>query len=248
MRRAAATTFALTLILFSALPERLSAETTAKPRHVVELFTSQGCSSCPPADELLGELARRDDVIALSFNVDYWDYLGWKDTLASPAHTKRQYAYARARGDNKVYTPQAVINGLRHVVGSRPEHIKSALSATAGRNRGHDVSLTLSSTDKDFVVDLNGTPPAGKPASIFIATVRPAVDVKIKHGENHGRRITYHNVVRRMMPVGTWAGGSKRITMARRELAQKKGERCVVLVQSAGPGAMLAAGWVPRRP
>ncbi len=247
MSRAAATTFALALLLFAATPERLQAEPPRKHKDVIELFTSQGCSSCPPADQLLGEMAGRDDVIALSFNVDYWDYLGWKDTLASPAHTKRQYAYARARGDNKVYTPQAVVNGLRHVVGSRPDRIRSALSATGDRGRGHSVSLGLSSTEKDFVIDLDGTTPAGKPARIVLAVVRPTVNVNIKHGENHGRRITYHNVVRRMVPVGNWSGGPQRMKLARRDVVEKTGERCVVLVQSAGPGAILAADWVPSK-
>jgi len=247
MRRATATTFALALLLFAAIPERLPAETACKHKPVIELFTSQGCSSCPPADELLSKLADRDDVIALSFNVDYWDYLGWKDTLASPAHTKRQYDYARARGDNEVYTPQAVVNGLHHVVGSRPEHIRSALSATGDRGHGCSVSLGLSSTEKDFVIDLDGAAPAGKPARIMLAVVQPTVNVNIKRGENHGRRITYHNVVRRMVPVGNWSGGRKRMTLARRSIAEKNGERYVVLVQSAGPGAIIAADWIPRK-
>ena len=245
MKRAAATTFALALIPFAALSERLSAEAASTPKSVVELFTSQGCSSCPPADKLLGKLAQRDDVIALSFNVDYWDYLGWKDTLASPTHTKRQYAYARARGDNKVYTPQVVVNGLRHVVGSRPDRIKSALSATEKHCRAHKVRLQLSSTPSEFVIDLDGTAPAVKPATVFIAAVRPAVNVKIKRGENHGRRITYHNVVRRMVAVGTWSGGPKRITLPRHDMTETADERCVVLVQRAGPGAVLAADWMP---
>src|ERR687884_289212 len=96
----------------------LSGLAVASPQAVVELFTSQGCSSCPPADAMLGELARRPDVIALSLPVDYWDYLGWKDTLAQPAFSARQRAYAGARGDRQVYTPQVIVNGATPCVGS----------------------------------------------------------------------------------------------------------------------------------
>src|ERR1700758_4333241 len=101
------------------------------PRAVVELFTSQGCSSCPPADKIIGELAKDPSVIALSMPIDYWDYLGWKDTLADARFSARQKAYSRARGDREVYTPQAVINGSAHVIGSDREGIESAIGATA---------------------------------------------------------------------------------------------------------------------
>jgi hypothetical protein len=103
-----------------------------EPKAVLELFTSQGCSSCPPADKLLGEYAKRDDVLVLSFNVDYWDYLGWKDTLANPDNTERQRAYASARGDRQVYTPQVVVNGSAHVVGSNKADIEAAIAQGPG--------------------------------------------------------------------------------------------------------------------
>ena len=96
----------------------------AEPRAVIELFTSQGCSSCPPADKLAGELARDPSIIVMSLPIDYWDYLGWKDTLALPGHTKRQRAYAQARGDREVYTPQVVVNGVAHVLGSDKDAIE----------------------------------------------------------------------------------------------------------------------------
>jgi hypothetical protein len=99
----------------------LSAPSLAQDRPVlVELFTSQGCSSCPPADALLHKLARRDDVVALALHVDYWDYIGWKDTFAKAAHSARQRAYAREAGRRMVYTPQMIINGADHVVIGRP--------------------------------------------------------------------------------------------------------------------------------
>ena len=103
---------------------------------VVELYNSQGCNSCPPADKLLGRLAKRDDVIALTFNVDYWDYLGWKDTLADPANTKRQRQYASSMGDLNVYTPQMVIGGRQHVVGSNSAAVAAAIEAEQWQNTG----------------------------------------------------------------------------------------------------------------
>src|ERR1700710_942877 len=102
----------------------------ADPRAVVELFTSQGCSSCPAADKVLGELARDPNVIALSLPIDYWDYLGWKDTLADSRFTARQKAYSRTRGDRDVYTPQVVVNGSAHVIGSDREQIDGAIDTT----------------------------------------------------------------------------------------------------------------------
>src|SRR5215475_3578675 len=105
----------------------------ADPRAVVELFTSQGCSSCPPADKVIGELAKDPDVIALSMPIDYWDYLGWKDTLADARFSARQKAYSRMRGDRDVYTPQAIVNGSAQVIGSNLESIKQAIHDT-GKN------------------------------------------------------------------------------------------------------------------
>src|SRR5579871_4874003 len=102
----------------------------ADPRAVVELFTSQGCSSCPPADRLLGELAKDPSVVAMSLPIDYWDYLGWKDTLASPANSARQHAYARYRGDREIYTPQVVVNGKVHVPGGDEAAIEQAIAQT----------------------------------------------------------------------------------------------------------------------
>ena len=104
---------------------------SAEPRALLELFTSQGCSSCPAADKLLGEFAADPSVVALSVPIDYWDYLGWKDTLASPAHTARQRAYARLRGDRQVYTPQIVVNGSMHALGSDRAAVERAMTQTA---------------------------------------------------------------------------------------------------------------------
>lgn len=116
------------LVAFSHMAFSQSAQ--AQPRAVVELFTSQGCSSCPPADKIIGDLAKDPSVIPLSMPVDYWDYLGWRDTLADSRFSARQKAYSRMRGDRDIYTPQAIINGATHVIGSDATQIKDAISAT----------------------------------------------------------------------------------------------------------------------
>src|SRR5277367_2010399 len=115
----------------------------ADPRAVVELFTSQGCSSCPPADKIIGELAKDPSVIALSMPIDYWDYLGWKDTLADSRFSARQKAYSQVRGDREVYTPQVVVNGSEHVVGSDRAAIERAIGATKKADGVMSVPVTL---------------------------------------------------------------------------------------------------------
>src|SRR3977135_2630153 len=122
----------------------------ADPRAVVELFTSQGCSSCPEADKVLGELARDPNVIALSLPIDYWDYLGWKDTLADSRFSARQKAYSRMRGDREVYTPQAVINGSVHVVGSDLAGIESAIGDTRKEVGVMSVPVTMTQSGKQL--------------------------------------------------------------------------------------------------
>jgi len=218
---------------------------SAGSKNVVELYTSQGCSSCPRADALLKSYIDRPDVIALSFNVDYWDYLGWKDTLGKPAHSKRQRAYARARGDGKVYTPQIVANGLDHAVGSVKPQVDRALSKSSDRLSGNRVAMQLENNKSNFIIRIGaGTKPA-KPATIYVAAVDPSVTVKIKRGENHGRRITYHNVVRSMMPVGMWTGEATTIRLRRQDVLAAGGKRCAVLLQTANAGPILAADWMP---
>lgn len=217
----------------------------AGPKQVVELFTSQGCSSCPRADALLKRYVDRRDVVALSFNVDYWDYLGWKDTLGKQAYSKRQRAYAAARGDGRVYTPQIVANGLDHAVGSIKPRVDRAIARSADKLTGHRVDLSLKQDDSSLVIRVGkGTKPS-KPATIFVVAVSPEVTVKIKRGENRGRRITYHNVVRTMIPVGMWSGEEAVVKLRRRDVLSGGGKKCAVLVQAAGHGPILAADWMP---
>jgi len=223
------------------LQDEAVAEQEAKA--VIELFTSQGCSSCPPADKLLGKLARRDDVIALTFPVDYWDYLGWKDTLASPAYSARQRAYAKARGDGQVYTPQVVIDGTNHAVGSHASDIKSAIYKAKARLKNARVSLKMR-TDGDTLIITAGAAPKGarvKPATIWLALVKKAETVKIARGENRGRTITYHQVVRNMTPIGHWTGQRVTIKLPKHHLQNSDSDGCTVLLQQDTAGPVLAA-------
>jgi hypothetical protein len=170
---------------------------------LVELYTSQGCSSCPPADEILGKLAKRDDVIALSLHVDYWDYLGWKDVFADPAFTKRQQAYARAARENMIYTPQMVIGGVDSVVGTRTMELMDYISMRQKASR--PVSLTLSKSAGQIDVDASSTGVGGEWVVQLVRYI-PKQAVEIKRGENAGRTVTYHNVVSSWNVIGTWNG------------------------------------------
>jgi hypothetical protein len=221
-----------------------AAHADAKRLDVVELFTSQGCSSCPPADAVLGEMKGRSDLLALSYNVDYWDYLGWKDTLASPAFTARQKAYAHSRGDRAVYTPQAVVNGMMHAVGSDRTGLNNALQSTGDRLRSKAIDIDLRRSGNSLVVDLGKAPGLlsfPKPATVWMVVFDESRTVKIDRGENNGRTITYNNVVRRIQPIGTWKGAAETLTVA---LPTDGNARCAVIVQEGdggNPGPILAA-------
>ncbi|WP_208985322.1 thioredoxin family protein [Stappia sp. P2PMeth1] len=227
----------LLLLLAAAGPGAQAGE----QRAVVELFTSQGCSSCPPADKLMGELSRRGDLVALTYPVDYWDYLGWRDTLASPGHSARQRAYAEARGDRAVYTPQVVINGARHVVGSDREAIDRELE----RQAPLPVTVDLTRSGDLVEVRVDGALPAdAKMATVYFVFISRPIEVEIDRGENVGRQITYHQVVRDIRAVGMWEGGPAVFRLPASEMRKAKAGQCAVLVQveEAGrPGAILGA-------
>ena len=167
----------------------------AEPRAVVELFTSQGCSSCPAADKLLGELAADPSLVAISVPIDYWDYLGWKDTLADPRNTARQKAYAHARGDGQVYTPQVVVNGSLHALGSDKAAIEHAIakSRKLGAMSLPPVTLAVADGRLNVAVPDGADEPRGG-AEVWLCGLAKAVTVAIGRGENKGRTITYHNV------------------------------------------------------
>jgi hypothetical protein len=217
-----------------------------QPRAVLELFTSQGCSSCPPADKLLGELAQRKDVLALSLPVDYWDYLGWKDTLANHDFSERQKEYASARGDGEVYTPQMVINGTDRVVGSDRAAIEAALTSVGGKL---PVPIDLTSKPDATTVTIGaGDAVTPKRGTLWLVMYERAVTVPIEHGENSGKTITYANVVRKMRPIAMWKGEPLSIDLPRSEVTQAKVTRCAVFLQAETamglPGPILGASTI----
>lgn len=205
---------------------------------VVELYTSQGCSSCPPADRLLEELAKRHDVIPLALHVDYWDYLGWKDTMGSPEHTKRQKAYAHVAGARSIYTPQMIVGGKTHVIGHKPMQLADAISAASAALPGVELSLTR----RGNVLEVSAKPEPGLPRDLIVQLFRynPSYDVSIRRGENAGRVITYVNAVTHMEQIGTWNGRSN---LRLRESVSGT-EPLVVVIQERGPGKIVAAARV----
>ncbi len=210
---------------------------------VLELFTSQGCSSCPPADALMEKFAARKDVLALSLPVDYWDYLGWKDTLANPKFSDRQRLYAKHRGDGRVYTPQMVVSGRIHTIGSSASSIERAINDAAAEFGKVQVPVNVRA-DKAHVYIDTGTAPQGanlKEATIWLAMVERVVEVKIQRGENRGKTIKYYNVVREMNPVGMWSGKPASITLPRDVIATKKNTLCAVFLQVGRAGPIVGA-------
>jgi hypothetical protein len=218
------------------------------PRAVVELFTSQGCSSCPPADELLVEYSRQPDIVALSLPVNYWDYLGWKDTLAHVAFTERQKAYAQNRKDRQVFTPQMIVNGKKSSIGSDREQVERAIQHTS-RGRGTlPVDVIVTEQNDTVSIAVAETPDTTqREAEIWVLPVLRSQTVPIERGENKGKTITYANVVRGLNRVGEWHGGSARFEVPL-DMARKGGDAYVVLLQSKDadrPGLILGAAKGP---
>jgi len=231
-------------VLVSTLALLATPALAAETRPVVELFTSQGCSSCPAADRVLGELARDGRVIALSVPVDYWDYLGWKDTLAQHAHSLRQRGYAGGRGDRQVYTPQVVVNGATQVIGSDRAAIDDACRKAA------TPSLPVSLARKADRVEIDVGAGQGAPASVWLLTVSRATPVAIGRGENQGRTITYSNVVRSWQRVAEWSGAALTSSVSLHELNAKDADAVVVLVQPGSvenPGPIRGASMLELR-
>jgi len=212
-----------------------------KPPVVVELFTSQGCSSCPPADKLLGELSQNPDIITLSLNVDYWDYLGWRDTLGSPRHTKRQQAYAANLGKRQVYTPQMMINGHLDVVGSRRKEVFKVLEKAS--TPGPRIPMTIAENDREIVITVaeGPLPDQVEKATVWVFVTSPKVLVPVERGENRGKNITYHNVARQMIPAGMWEGKAMRITLPKDGLGLEGERDCVALLQKGTVGEVIGA-------
>jgi len=236
--------------LFTCLALLVNQAARAEPRAVIELFTSQGCSSCPPADKLIAEYANDSSVIALSLAVDYWDYLGWKDTLALSGHSNRQRAYARVRGDRQVYTPQAVIDGAVHALGSDKAAIERAIRQTPERHAALTLPVTLVRAGDTLTVTVPAAKDESRQAEVWLCPVTKSVPVPIGRGENRGRTIIYSNVVRRWIKLGDWTGKTETFNVPIKDFQNGSIDSVAVMVQSgvaSAPKHVLGAAQIAIR-
>ncbi|MBL8567117.1 MAG: DUF1223 domain-containing protein [Hyphomicrobiaceae bacterium] len=255
---------AILLVLPSAMAAQ-SSPTDGKPENagdgsdqtpvsaVLELFTSQGCSSCPPADALFKSYVDRKDVVALSLPVDYWDYLGWKDTLASSKNSDRQRAYAKARGDGAVYTPQVVVNGSGHAVGSDAAAIERQIARTTMDFDHRRVAMRFWRASNVLIVEAAAANPAdpdrpngarGNEATLWLAAVQREAEVTIPKGENHGKTLKYYNVVEEMTPIGLWNGEAMRLQLPSQTFIKPGTYRYAVIMQQGTTGPIIGAAWM----
>jgi hypothetical protein len=202
---------------------------------VLELFTSQGCSSCPAADEMLHTLAARSDVIALALHVDYWDYIGWVDSFADPQHTVRQQRYANVAGASVIYTPQMIVGGVDHVIGAKPMDVANLIQAHTANPTGTRITLQRSGGQ----LQITGVTSRALRRGTVVQVIRysPQETVDIRRGENAGKSLRYVNIVTDWSIIGEWNGDDD-LNITVNTLA--KGP-LVVIVQEPGPGAIMAS-------
>lgn len=229
----------------SSAPANLEPSQPAPIRAVVELFTSQGCSSCPPADTLLKTLADDPSIMALTLPVDYWNYLGWKDTFASSRNSDRQRSYAKVRGDGSIYTPQVVVNGIQHVNGASKAEIENAIGATS-KSLGPDrIPVRFWQENNTLNIATGGAQP-GHPveeATIWFGVVQTSGTVDVTQGENKGKSLTYTNIVRELTPIGLWKGLPMQIQIPRGAVMLAETQKSVVLIQEGRAGPIIGAAW-----
>ncbi|HEV2573978.1 MAG TPA: DUF1223 domain-containing protein [Beijerinckiaceae bacterium] len=217
-----------------------AAQLFEKPVYI-ELFTSQGCSSCPAADRLLTQIARQPNVIALTLAVDYWDYLGWKDTFASTGHTARQKGYSKTIAGSHVYTPQAVINGVAQVVGSDLNSLIREAKTAYGKHGALSVPMTVKDVGDKLIIDVGA---GGGTASLSLVRVASSREVEVARGDNTGKQLSYTNVGRGRVPIGDWSGGAKQFEIAKADTIGADSDGWIITLQSyenGKPGVVLAA-------
>jgi hypothetical protein len=227
------------LLLAATLAAGIAAAASAQDKSpvVVELFTSEGCSSCPPADALLGELAQRPDIVPLAFHVDYWDYIGWKDPYASSANTQRQHDYAAALGLHMVYTPQMVVDGRTDVVGSERGDVAAAIGKAASAPK---LAISIEKDAGGYRVLIPAAaPPAGGSATVWLALFDSQRETGVKRGENGGRTLKEYNIVRAWRQIATWDGSALNLPLAMTGKPAQDG--CAIIVQSGSVGPILGA-------
>ncbi|MFQ5970996.1 MAG: DUF1223 domain-containing protein [Alphaproteobacteria bacterium] len=213
---------------------------------VVELFTSQGCSSCPPADNYLGELTKRDDVLALSFHVDYWDYIGWRDPYADAANSRRQRAYSERLGIPYVFTPQMVIDGVMEESGNNHLRIARLIAVAAAHDKPWaDVRLTRAAA-RQVRVQVPSMAYSGE-ADVLLIRFDARHVTQVGGGENSGRVLSNHNVVRQVRPIATWGGEALDLTIPLEDLGGAGEDFCAVIVQESHQGRILGATFIDLR-
>ena len=208
---------------------------------VVELYTSQGCNSCPPADALLAQLATRKDVLAMTLPITYWDMLGWKDTYGSDANTHRQESYANTLGRGGVYTPQMIVDGVDDIVGSRQPKVLAAIAAREADMKAVPVEVSETPDYLRVVVGASSAPKLPNDVTIWMFHILSHGSVDITAGENQGRKLAYRNIVRDVRSLGSWKGDSISIAMPRHDLSVPYDDVAVVL-QQGGYGRIIGAG------
>ena len=208
-------------------------------RVVVELYTSQGCNSCPPADDLLGKLNEQEGVIGLSLHVDYWDYIGWHDTFAFAETTERQKAYVRTMSRRYVYTPQMVINGRVQAIGSDRAAVEEGIAYVQDMHEPIGMTTTLDHGGH-VIVRLDETEIESE-AWLWLARYDKKKEVEVTRGENQGKMLTYYNVVRDLDYLGMWDGKAKEISLDMSALQAGGRDGCVIIAQRDGFGPILGA-------
>jgi hypothetical protein len=214
------------------------------PKGVIELFTSQGCYNCPPADDFVTSIRRDKNVLALAWHVGVWDYLGWDDTFAKPDHLKRQRRYARSFGENQIYTPQAVINGRSHLVGHASQKIQDRLAKYHNQQKGMLVPIetTLNGNVLDIVIPYGDN---SDKATLWMVYFADQEKVNVERGENHGKNLTYSNIVRDIELVGMMEPEGLNMMLPLSEISRKGYDSCALILQQTTkygtPGAIIGA-------
>ena len=224
-------------------PGLARAQNSAQPLTLIELFTSQGCSSCPPADALMLELSKEAGLLPLTFAVEIWDYLGWKDTLAKPAFTRRQKAYAAMVAGKRVYTPQAIVNGKASCIGSDLSAIRK-LRRASNSSAQMKVEHRIENGHHALSITLTGL---SIPARLLILPVADRISVPIGRGENSGHTITYANVVRDILDHGAIENGSRRFTLPQAQVSDSGANALALIVQGGSletPGEVFASAFI----
>ena len=226
----------LSLVVALALPLAAKAE-SARPPVVLELFTSQGCYSCPPADKLLGELVKEGGVVAIGYHVNYWDRLGWPDPFATKWGTDRQYGYAHAQNSRRVYTPQIMVDGQKPAIGSDESHVRRLMKQARSSEKPASPALEWRG-DQTVRIALPAVP-AAKGAEIWLIRFDEKRSTNILRGENGGKRLAYHHVARERQALGRFGGTAQ--TIEAKVTPSDTPWGVAVLVQESGPGKIWGA-------